>query len=235
MLKKTKQSQKIPKTTRLRKDNPPLQFNGTVSDNPQNFSQTQYLSNPLTQQPAQSVIMNELDQSGSKSSTTQLDALNLALPIHNKAQSGDFDSQATFIDQQTNDVEFLTLKEISNDLDTKLNNMQTQLNDIVDNTGLPSPLMLESLDTPNIVPPEANHEQSIAPQSLKTSAIIKHTRGNSLAQDSETQTELGEAASHQLQKIHDQKFQIFQLKERLKELEGKNRYDQVMTNEKIRT
>lgn len=48
---------------------------------------------------------------------------------------------------------------MSNDLDSKLNTMQEQLNNIVDNTGLPSPLIIdESVDNPNIVPPEANHE-----------------------------------------------------------------------------
>ena len=52
----------------------------------------------------------------------------------------------------------MTLKEISETLDNKLNSMQGKLNNISDHARSPQ-LPEDSIDTPNLNPPENDHQQ----------------------------------------------------------------------------
>ena len=51
----------------------------------------------------------------------------------------------------------MTLKEMSESLDYRLNTMQGKLNNISEHTRSPQ-IPEDSIDTPNLVPPEADHQ-----------------------------------------------------------------------------
>ena len=118
----------------------------------------------------------------------------------------------------------MTLKEISDNLDNKLISMQNQLNHIADNNTVPSPNMPDSVDTPNLNPPETDRESAAAYHSIGASPSKKIANNSqTVSQDSETQTDLDEATRQIFEETHEYKFQIFKLKERIREMDEKNR------------
>ena len=70
--------------------------------------------------------------------------------------------------------------------------------------------------------------------SIETAGKVKNVTSSQVAiQDTETQTEIDMATRHFFEETHEYKFQIFKLKEQIKDLEEKNQQELPLAKEKL--
>ena len=96
------------------------------------------------------------------------------------------------------------------------------MNHIADNNTVPSPHTPDSVDTPNLNPPETDRESAAAYHSIGASPNKKAANNSQMVSDSEAQTDMDEATRQMFEETHEYKFQIFKLKEQIKEMDEKN-------------
>ena len=111
--------------------------------------------------------------------------------------------------------------------------MQNQLNQIAEHTPAASHLLTgESADTPHLVPPETDRDSA----AFHSAGVVARDKAMQLAaQASATETDVDDATRHHFEETHEYKFQIYKLKEKIQELESKNRRELALAHEKLST